>query len=338
MAVDKGRRTESRAGEAPDPGVLYVMTNRNMPGLLKIGKTSRTVEVRARELSSATGVPGKYRVAWKSQPLANISLAEKAAHTALKRYRVDGEHFRADLKQVKSILQTVEADYLNKKWEIRRAQDRQVPIERARVRQERLSSLTAQYDAWVQLPEVGDAFERIPKEGVSGPHDLVRGLVLGIVLSGIVLFVMVGVMMAEVVWWFLAPWVVLIILGDWFERWRLDGKGREKRDLRSRRETIWREVTPPEILSLLQKNETAMTLGPKELRAWLLEAHKSREDTEDQNWVTILAVSHFREKFLPPNEGWDARAEWFDEAQARWDRWLATGATKAADPESLSDT
>lgn len=36
---------------------VYVLVNRSMPGMVKIGRTIRTVEERALELSSATGVP-----------------------------------------------------------------------------------------------------------------------------------------------------------------------------------------------------------------------------------------------------------------------------------------
>ena len=38
-------------------GYVYILENASMPGLIKIGKTSRDSVERARELSSATGVP-----------------------------------------------------------------------------------------------------------------------------------------------------------------------------------------------------------------------------------------------------------------------------------------
>lgn len=36
---------------------VYILVNRSMPGMVKIGMTIRTVEERAAEISSATGVP-----------------------------------------------------------------------------------------------------------------------------------------------------------------------------------------------------------------------------------------------------------------------------------------
>jgi hypothetical protein len=38
-------------------GYIYVLTNPNMPGLVKIGYTQRLPRERANELSRATGVP-----------------------------------------------------------------------------------------------------------------------------------------------------------------------------------------------------------------------------------------------------------------------------------------
>ena len=45
-------------------GIVYVLTNEAMPGIVKIGRTSGdTVERRVAELSRATGVPLPFRVA-----------------------------------------------------------------------------------------------------------------------------------------------------------------------------------------------------------------------------------------------------------------------------------
>lgn len=41
----------------PIIGVVYVLSNESMPGLVKIGQTSRKIDERLRELSISTGVP-----------------------------------------------------------------------------------------------------------------------------------------------------------------------------------------------------------------------------------------------------------------------------------------
>jgi hypothetical protein len=75
-------------------GHLYVLSNQWMPGLVKIGCTDRTPQMRAFELSQPTGVPGDYRVerSWRAE---NAAAAEQRVFAALAVYRVRGsEHFQ----------------------------------------------------------------------------------------------------------------------------------------------------------------------------------------------------------------------------------------------------
>ena len=64
-------------------GHLYVLSNPGMPGLVKVGKTTRTAAARAAELSSGTGVPDAFVVEFESDKCADVSAAEKRAHTVL---------------------------------------------------------------------------------------------------------------------------------------------------------------------------------------------------------------------------------------------------------------
>jgi hypothetical protein len=47
------------------PGFVYVLLNSSMPGLVKVGLTTRDPEERAAELASATGVPSPFIVAYR---------------------------------------------------------------------------------------------------------------------------------------------------------------------------------------------------------------------------------------------------------------------------------
>ena len=49
----------------PAIGRVYVLSNKAMPGLLKIGYTMNTVEGRVKELSSATGVPSEFFIEYQ---------------------------------------------------------------------------------------------------------------------------------------------------------------------------------------------------------------------------------------------------------------------------------
>ena len=69
-----------------EAGWVYVIANPAMPGLCKIGMTTRSPEERAQELHD-TGSPVPYRVAAK-WPVADVRAAEQAAQAALARFRV----------------------------------------------------------------------------------------------------------------------------------------------------------------------------------------------------------------------------------------------------------
>ena len=70
-------------------GYIYIMTNMELPHLVKVGHTSRSVKERARELSSGAGVPG----VWKPQKSWMVSDSykfEKIVHEQLRQYRKGG--------------------------------------------------------------------------------------------------------------------------------------------------------------------------------------------------------------------------------------------------------
>jgi hypothetical protein len=76
-------------------GYVYVLTNPAMPGLVKIGRTSRLSDNRVAELSAATGVPAAFEVFFELQ-VDNCEAAERAVHEELAtcRFRGEREFFR----------------------------------------------------------------------------------------------------------------------------------------------------------------------------------------------------------------------------------------------------
>jgi hypothetical protein len=89
-------------------GWIYILSTRELRDLLKIGMTTRTVELRANEINAATGVviPFGVRRCWR---VLNPSLVEKIVHAGLARYRVrnDREFFRLDLYEAAKITHEV---------------------------------------------------------------------------------------------------------------------------------------------------------------------------------------------------------------------------------------
>lgn len=83
-----------------------------MPGLLKIGRTDREdVELRIKELSSASGVPTEFKLE-RSFKVKNSLEAEKLIHEQLKEFRISPkrEFFRTDLETVDSTTRFLKGD------------------------------------------------------------------------------------------------------------------------------------------------------------------------------------------------------------------------------------
>ena len=75
--------------------IIYIMVNDKVPGLVKIGKTTTSVEQRSKELSRDTGVPGKWMpLKWWLVPDCHI--AERHVHKELsaKRLQKNKEFFK----------------------------------------------------------------------------------------------------------------------------------------------------------------------------------------------------------------------------------------------------
>jgi hypothetical protein len=84
-------------------GFLYVLINPSMPGLAKVGKTTRNPTDRVAELSSATGVPSPFMLAFQ-QPVAECDAAELWVHRELERegfrHANNREFFNAPLHEI----------------------------------------------------------------------------------------------------------------------------------------------------------------------------------------------------------------------------------------------
>lgn len=65
---------------------LYIFSNPSMPGLLKIGCTTRAPHERRLELHT-TGVPTAFDIEYACE-VADCCASEQAAHRALDRYRI----------------------------------------------------------------------------------------------------------------------------------------------------------------------------------------------------------------------------------------------------------
>jgi hypothetical protein len=93
-------------------GYVYILTNPALPGLLKIGKTTRTPQLRAEELSKPTGVPMPFEVAYSLYGI-DCHRVEKRVHQQLSTVRVRGrEFFELPLGEAIAVVDSVGAPYL----------------------------------------------------------------------------------------------------------------------------------------------------------------------------------------------------------------------------------
>lgn len=84
-------------------GFVYFATNEHIENYVKIGRTDRDIESRMSELSSSSGVPGRWEcIAWIATD--SSSELEKVMHNALAPYHADKEFFKISHDEVAKLL------------------------------------------------------------------------------------------------------------------------------------------------------------------------------------------------------------------------------------------
>lgn len=83
------------------PNIVYVLTNEEMPGLVKIGLTTESVESRISQLSASSGVPIAFECYFAAE-VKDCAKLEKTLHKLFSDHRVNPkrEFFRVDPEKV----------------------------------------------------------------------------------------------------------------------------------------------------------------------------------------------------------------------------------------------
>ena len=112
--------TEKEYGEYADQGEgdqwVYILSNPDLPKThLKIGYTKGTPENRAKQISSAPGVPRPFKVEW-AYKCFNGEIIERTVHHKLKGKRINTkkEFFQIDLEGAKSTISEVGDKFKNR--------------------------------------------------------------------------------------------------------------------------------------------------------------------------------------------------------------------------------
>lgn len=89
-------------------GYVYILKNPSMPGLYKIGCTTRTPEERAAELYyQATGVPTKFEVEWSLAIAGDPYIVEQKVHAILSKKRTGKEFFKVKVDDAIKIVSEI---------------------------------------------------------------------------------------------------------------------------------------------------------------------------------------------------------------------------------------
>ena len=91
---------------------IYILSNPSIPDALKIGYTNLTPELRAKQISTSTGVVVPFKVEWAFRCFDG-NLMEAEVHEALKEYRISNqrEFFQVDLEEAKNIITLIGEKY-----------------------------------------------------------------------------------------------------------------------------------------------------------------------------------------------------------------------------------
>lgn len=110
--LDKVGKGKLEPKNSPKAGYVYILVNPAFPRYVKIGKTTKDPEVRAKELSSGTGIPAPYGVAWDAL-VSNCDEVERLIHQRLAyaRARNDREFFAIPLRKAVSLLTEIVAPF-----------------------------------------------------------------------------------------------------------------------------------------------------------------------------------------------------------------------------------
>ena len=93
---------------------VYILVNRSIPNMVKIGMTTRSVDERAREINKATGVPTPWVPVYSFRCYASWIL-EQRVHERLAPYRinVDREMFSVTSTTAQQVIEDLGKDFTN---------------------------------------------------------------------------------------------------------------------------------------------------------------------------------------------------------------------------------
>jgi hypothetical protein len=92
---------------------VYVLSNPSIPGMYKIGYTSKTVENRTLQINRSTGVPTPFNIEFRYKCYKGERI-EREVHKFFKKQRVnnDREFFKVSLEEAKTAIRNIGEKYI----------------------------------------------------------------------------------------------------------------------------------------------------------------------------------------------------------------------------------
>lgn len=87
-------------------GYIYILANKGIPGVLKIGYTDRTPQDRVREINGGTGVITPWYIV-NSFECKSPSIVESIIHSQLREYHVNKEGFAVSISFAEELISRV---------------------------------------------------------------------------------------------------------------------------------------------------------------------------------------------------------------------------------------
>jgi hypothetical protein len=87
-------------------GCVYILSNHSMPGLIKVGMTKKTADMRAEDLSRPTGIPEQFTVE-AIYPTDNPEVVEKQAHELLEAFHYNKEFYKISVRRAAKMLSSL---------------------------------------------------------------------------------------------------------------------------------------------------------------------------------------------------------------------------------------
>lgn len=132
--------------------IIYILTNEAMPGFVKIGKTSTSLEQRVKELSASTSVPLPF-TCFYACTVKDAAFAERQLHDAFDNQRVNPrrEFFQISPERVVAALKLAEIENITPKKDLVEFEADRQALNEVRKKKERFNFAMAKIPVGAEL-------------------------------------------------------------------------------------------------------------------------------------------------------------------------------------------